>query len=171
MTTQYTVPEPGDVATLAGKYLTFQLGDESFGLPVGKVQEIIRLPAITPVPRMPAHVRGVTNLRGRVIPVIDLRARLGLPAAPTEPRTCMIVVHLRLATGGQSSLGLIVDAVEEVLLFGPGELEPPPGMGDPGAESPAHLLGLAKFRGTVKALLNIDALILAPAPTPLPPSR
>ena len=171
MTTTYTESPPPDLAALAGKYLTFQLGDESFGVPVTKVQEIIRLPPITPVPHMPAHVRGVTNLRGRVIPVVDLRARLGLPPLATAPRTCMIVVHLRLATGGQSSVGLIVDAVEEVLLFGLAELESPPDLDHAAPASPTHLLGLAKFRGTVKALLNIDSLILGTSTSVLPATR
>ena len=171
MTTRYTAPPSADLAALAGKYLTFALGNESFGLPVGKVQEIIRLPAITPVPRMPAHIRGVANLRGRVIPVVDLRVRLGLPPLAPAPRTCLIVVHLRLATGGQSALGVTVDAVEEVLLFGAAELTPAPGLDDAGPTAPTHILALAQFRGSVKTLLNIDSLILGDTPAVLPVTR
>lgn len=171
MTTRYHHSPSADLAALAGKYLTFALGDESFGLPVSQVQEIIRLPAITPVPRMPAHIRGVANLRGRVIPVVDLRVRLGLPPLAPAPRTCLIVVHLRLATGGQSSLGLTVDAVEEVLLFGAAELTPSPGLDNAGTTAPTHILALAQFRGAVKTLLNIDSLILGDTPAVLPVTR
>jgi purine-binding chemotaxis protein CheW len=170
MTATRIETEPETLAELAGKYLTFSLGGDSFGLPVNRVQEIIRLPAVTPVPRMPAHVRGVVNLRGRVIPVVELRLRLGLPTTELGPRACMIVAQLRLAGGAQSPVGLIVDAVEEVLLFGANELEPAPAMAE--AEPPAHILALAKFRGAVKTLLNIDPLIhsSATAATPQPPA-
>jgi purine-binding chemotaxis protein CheW len=143
----------------AGKYLTFQVGDENYGIPVLRTREIIRLPKITPVPQMPAHVRGIINLRGRIIPVVDLRTRFGLPAATDHARTCIVVVHLRLAERGEVAMGLVVDAVEEVANLTAADIEPTPEFAT--GQDTGHIVGMAKIKGVVKTLLDLDRLLAA----------
>src|SRR5213078_5328294 len=113
----------------AGKYLTFALSDEEYGLPVLKVREIIKVMDITQVPQVPGHVRGVINLRGKVIPVIDLRLKFGFePQAYTE-RTCIIVVDVDRPSG-KVMMGIVVDSVSEVLNLAAAEIDDTPGFGD-----------------------------------------
>src|SRR3954454_15011747 len=97
----------------AGKYLTFQLASEEFGIRVLKVREIMGLQDITAVPQTPAHVKGVINLRGKVIPVIDLRLKFGLPPGEYDQRTCIIVAQVQ-GESGPIQMGVIVDGVSEV---------------------------------------------------------
>jgi purine-binding chemotaxis protein CheW len=140
----------------AGKYLTFILGSGAFGIPILKVREIIRLLEITPIPRMPDYVRGVINLRGKIVPVIDLRMKFGLPNLSTTNRTCIIVVYVAMAEATKL-MGLIVDALEEVYQISAEDLEPSP---DFGKGTCAHYIqNMAKTKGTVKALLNIDQIV------------
>jgi purine-binding chemotaxis protein CheW len=143
-------------AALAGKYLTFSLGAEEYGLPVLKVREIIKVMDITPVPQVPAHVRGVINLRGKVIPVIDLRAKFGLPAQDYTERTCIIVVDVALKRE-RVMLGVVVDAVSEVLNITAGEIDQTPQFGD--QVTTDYMLGLAKVKNTVKILLDLDTVL------------
>lgn len=147
------VPTP---AKSAVKYLTVVLAEESYGIAVLKVREIIRLQRITPVPQLPEFMKGVINLRGRVIPVLDLRLKFDLPAAVTE-RTCIVVVQVRLADGPGVLLGLIVDAVEEVVNLAGSDLSPPPEFGTPVDTS--YLLGIARVKDQVKMLLDIDRVV------------
>lgn len=141
---------------LAGKYLTVVLENEAYGIGVLKVREIIRLQKITPVPQMPAFVKGVINLRGRVIPVVDLRVKFGLKAEFAE-RTCIVVVQVRLASEQTVQMGLIVDSVEEVVTLNAAEIEPTPDFGT--KISTDYLLGMAKVKGAVKTLLDIDRVV------------
>lgn len=143
-------------AAHAGKYLTVGLANEAYGIAVLKVREIIRMLKITPVPQMPAFVKGVINLRGRVIPVIDLRVKFGLESAFTE-RTCIVVVQVKPATSLTIQMGLIVDCVEEVVTLTAAEIEPTPEFGT--KVDTSYLLGLAKIKGQVKALLDIDKVV------------
>lgn len=143
--------------TLAGKYLTFVLGGESYAIPVLKVREIIRLTSITLVPQMPAFIRGVINLRGKIIPVMDLRRRFGLAEATAIEQNCIVVVQVKTAIGHATVMGLVVDAVEEVAQFTAGDLEETPDFGSQIATD--CLLGMAKIKGVVKALLDIDKVI------------
>ncbi len=99
-----------DLAHLAGKYLTFRLAEEEYGLEIIKVQEIIGLMAITKVPQMPAYVRGVINLRGRIIPTVELRARFNMPRVEDTERTCIIVVEV-ISEKGKVNIGILVDQV------------------------------------------------------------
>jgi purine-binding chemotaxis protein CheW len=145
----------------AGRYLTFCLGTESYGIPVLKVREIIRMIDITQVPRMPAYVKGVINLRGKVMPVIDLRIRFGLQKADFTERTCTIVVQVLPASGVPSLLGLIVDAVEEVGHVTPECIEPAPDFG--GGLNTDYIIAMARVKGGVKTLLDIDKIIAADA--------
>jgi purine-binding chemotaxis protein CheW len=141
---------------LAGKYLTFSLGHEEYGLPVLKVREIIKMMDITLVPQMPEHVRGVINLRGKVIPVIDLRRKFGFDVHEDTQRTCIIVVEVDLAPA-RVMMGIIVDSVSEVLNVGQTEIDGTPEFG--GQIAASYLLGLAKVRGTVKLLLDLDRVL------------
>ncbi len=147
---------PSATSALAAKYLTVVLDNEAYGIAVLKVREIIRLQKITPVPQMPGYVKGVINLRGRVIPIVDLRAKFGLKAEFAE-RTCIVVVQVKLPAGSTVQMGLIVDSVEEVVTLAANEIEATP---DFGAKiDTTYLLGMAKVKGTVKTLLDIDRVV------------
>ena len=140
-----------------GKYLTFSLGNEEYGLPVMKVREIIKVMDITQVPQVADHVLGVINLRGRVIPVIDLRRKFGFPPEAHTERTCIIVVEV--ATGVSKVLmGVVVDAVSEVLNVAAADIDETPQFG--AQQTTDYLLGLAKVKGTVKILLDLDRVLL-----------
>ncbi len=139
-----------------GKYLTFSLSNESYGVDVLKVREIIRFLKITPVPQMPAYVKGVINLRGKVLPVIDLRLKFGLDAAEASERTCIVVVRV-FAGGHDITLGMIVDSVEEVINLNESEIEETPEFG--AKLDTAYLMGMAKVKGTIKTLLDIDKVV------------
>jgi len=143
-------------AELAGKYLTFALGSEEYGLPVLKVREIIKVMDITQVPQVPGHVRGVINLRGKVIPVIDLRLKFGFPQQDYTERTCIIVVDVALS-GVNVMMGIVVDSVSEVLNVASAEIDQAPEFGD--QVTTDYVLGLAKVKGTVKILLALDRVL------------
>ncbi len=145
------------LAALAGKYLTFILGGESYAIPVLKVREIIRLTSITAVPQMPDYIRGVINLRGKIIPVMDLRRRFGFADAASADQNCIVVVQVKMPAGQTTAMGLIVDAVEEVAQLAAGDIEETPDFGS--QISTDCLLGMAKIKGVVKALLDIDTVI------------
>jgi len=154
-TPSFEVDSPS-TATIAGKYLTVVLDNEAYGLAVLKVREIIRMQKITPVPQMPEFVKGVINLRGRVIPVIDLRVKFGLKAEFSE-RTCIVVVQVDLTQLKPVQMGLIVDSVEEVLNVVGDMIEPTPEFGT--AVDTAYLLGMVKAKGEVKTLLDINRVV------------
>lgn len=150
--------DPGVAKTdaRAGKYLTFQLGVEEFGIHVLKVREIMGVQDITAVPQTPAYVKGVINLRGKVVPVMDLRLKLGLPEQPYHQRTCIIVVEIQ-GESGPLLTGAIVDCVSEVLNLAGAEIEDTP---DFGSDFTApFILGMAKVKGNVKILLDIDRVL------------
>ncbi|MEO6006211.1 MAG: chemotaxis protein CheW [Opitutus sp.] len=143
-------------SNLTGKYLTVVLDNEAYGIAVLKVREIIRMQKITPVPQMPGFVKGVINLRGRVIPVVDLRVKFNLKAEFAE-RTCIVVVQVKLPTEQIVQMGLIVDSVEEVVTLTDAEIEPTPDFGT--RVDTSYLLGMAKVKGQVKTLLDIDRVV------------
>jgi purine-binding chemotaxis protein CheW len=147
---------PAAVEQRAGKYLTFLLGREEFAIRVMKVREIMGIQDITAVPQTPGYVKGVINLRGKVIPVVDLRLKFGLPEQQYSQRTCIIVVQVH---GGGLSIqtGIVVDEVSEVLNLVAGDIEDTPDFGDGAATS--YLLGMAKVKGKVKILLDIDQVL------------
>jgi len=151
-----TATAPAATAALAGKYLTVVLDNEAYGIAVLKVREIIRMQKITPVPQMPGFVKGVINLRGRVIPVVDLRVKFGLKAEFAE-RTCIVVVQVKLPSNQVVQMGLIVDSVEEVVTLTNDEIEPTPDFGT--KVDTTYLLGMAKVKGQVKTLLDIDRVV------------
>jgi purine-binding chemotaxis protein CheW len=141
----------------AGKYLTFALDRGCCAIPVLKVREIIRLVEITPVPQMPPFVRGVINLRGKIVPVMDLRVRFSLCSSAATERTCIIVVPVQSSAGVSIQIGLVVDAVEEVLSIEQEDMEETPDFGTRLAAS--YLLGMAKVKGKVVTLLDIDQVV------------
>lgn len=142
---------------LAGKYLTFQLDREEFAIRVTQVREIIGLQETTNVPQLPAYVKGVINLRGRVIPVVSLRLKFGLGEGETTYRTCIVVVEVRGSSGESVQVGVIVDGVSEVVTLQAADLEQPPDFGR--GRSVPYLLGMAKIKGKVKILLDIDYVL------------
>ena len=158
MTTQTLEPVNTTAGTnLGGKYLTFALGDESYAVDVRKVREIIRLTNITTVPQMPGFIRGVINLRGKIIPVIDLRIRFGLPSATTTDKTCIVVVQIQTGVRTWRETGLVVDNVEEVLNLTASDIEETPEFG--AQVDTEYLLGMAKIKGSVKMLLDLDRVL------------
>ena len=153
-----TPAKPAEAARSAErKFLTFMLGKASYGIDVLKTREIIRLVDITAVPRMPDYVKGVINLRGRIIPVIDLRLRFALANADATERTCIVVVKVSLPGSLTLQMGLIVDAVEEVINLPDADIEPPPNFG--AQVTTDAILGMAKVRDSVKTLLDIDKVL------------
>jgi purine-binding chemotaxis protein CheW len=142
----------------ADKYLTFALGDEEYGVPVLKVREIIKMMDITAVPQVPPHVKGVINLRGKVIPVVDLRVKFAFPRQDYTDRTCIVVVDVNLASG-TTVMGIVVDAVSEVLSIAADEIQPTPEFG--GQIAAGYMSGMARLKDAVKILLDLD-LVLGP---------
>jgi len=142
----------------AGKYLTFRLAGAVYGLPVLAVREIIRLLPITPVAAMPAHVRGVINLRGKVIPLVDLRTRFGLVATPDNDRTCIVVAQVA-APAGSRLYGVIVEGVEEVVAFKADDIEPTPDFG--GAVDVRFITGIATAGAALTTLIDLDTIAAA----------
>ena len=140
----------------AGKYLTFMIGKEEFGVGVLKVREIMGIQDITAVPQTPPYLKGVINLRGKVIPVIDLRLKFGLPSIDYTQRTCIIVVQVK--SGSISLLmGIVVDEVSEVLTMAAGDIEDTPDFG--ANVETGYILGMAKIKGKVKILLDINEVL------------
>jgi len=137
---------------LEGKYLTFVLGDEEYGLEILKVREIIGLMDITPVPQTPVFIKGVINLRGKVIPVIDLRLKFGMEEAEPTEETCIIVVDI-----DDTLMGILVDTVSEVLDIASGQIEPAPAFGS--HISTEFILGMGKIQGKVKILLDVGRVL------------
>lgn len=148
---------PTHSAFASGKFLTFTLAEECYGVEVLKIREIIRMQKVTPVPQMPEHVKGVINLRGKVIPVVDLRVKFNLHAGEATERTCIIVVDVDGGQGVNQLLGLVVDAVEEVLNVTESEVEPSPDFGT--RLSTECCLGIAKVKDSVKTLLDIEKVV------------
>lgn len=145
---------PCDGGPQTGKYLVFTLSGERYAVPVLVVREIIRLCPITPVATMPKHVRGVINLRGRVIPLIDLRVRFGLPAPPDHDRTCIIVTQVAAASGGTRPYAVVVDGVEEVATYSESDLLPTPDFG--GAVDVRFITGMAHAEERVITLVDLN---------------
>ncbi len=159
---QSTLTAPAAISTAlksderAGKYLTFMIGKEEFGVGVLKVREIMGIQDITAVPQTPPYLKGVINLRGKVIPVIDLRLKFGLPSIDYTQRTCIIVVQVK---SGSTSLlmGIVVDEVSEVLTMAAGDIEDTPDFG--ANVETGYILGMAKIKGKVKILLDINEVL------------
>ena len=144
------------VSSKAGKYLTFKLGAEEFGLEILKVQEIIKMMEITKVPRTPAFVRGVINLRGKVIPVVDLRLKFNMATRDSTEKTCVIVVQVT-NEAGTVTMGTIVDEVSEVLDIAGEQIEAAPEFGT--SVNTDFILGMGKVGKRVVMMLDVDKVL------------
>lgn len=164
MTTDVLEHEPKSISqssqsrseSLGGKYLTFRLGKEQFGLEILKVREIMGWINITPVPKAPPSVRGVLNLRGKIIPVIDLRKTFEMESVENTDRSCIIVVDVHVR-GGSTDVGILVDNVSEVLNIKSEDIGPPPAIGC--NMDTNFILGMAKSTGSVTILLEIESVL------------
>lgn len=131
-------------------FLTFHLNGEDYGIAIQHVIEIIGIQKITRIPDMPVFIEGIINLRGRVIPVMDVRLKFGMPETEHDDRTCVIVIQV-----GESITGLIVDRVKEVLEIPEGRIEPPPRT----SRDDGYILGIGKVAEEVKILLDVERLV------------
>lgn len=141
-----------DVDTQRDQYLTFRIGKEDYGIGIAWVMEIVGIQAITVVPDMPKFVKGVINLRGRVIPVMDVRLRFGLPEREYDDRTCVIVTQIN-----EINIGLVVDTVNEVMFIPENTISPPPKTHK--TINSQYILGMGKVSDKVKIILDIERLI------------
>jgi len=148
--------ESGGGLAREGKYFTFSLAGEEYGIGILKVREIIGMMPITPVPLAPEFLKGVINLRGKVIPVVDLRRKFGMEEAQVTERTCIIVVEIN-GSGSQIPMGIVVDAVSEVLNVKSSDIEQTPNLG--GNLRADYILGIGKMDGGIKILLDIDRVL------------
>lgn len=151
-------PQTNAASGLSEKYLTFVLQNEEYGIGIRKVREIIGLMNITPLPQTPEFVKGVINLRGKVIPVVDLRSRFGMPLAETTDRTCIIVVEVD-KDRSTIPVGILVDEVSEVLHIRSCDIDLTPSFGV--QLDTAFILGMARTGENVKVLLDIDCVLTA----------
>lgn len=138
------------------QYLTFMLGSDAYAIGILSIKEIIEYTTMTEVPLMPACVRGVINLRGAVVPVLDLQVRFAQPVSPVSKRTCIMIVEVQ-GPEGQQAMGVVVDAVNEVLDIGGNDIEPPPAFGT--RIRTDFISGMGKVRGKFVILLNVDRVL------------
>jgi len=158
MTEQEKTLGKHDLKSLAGKYLTFKLANETYGIEILKVQEIIGLMSITSIPRTPNFVRGVINLRGKVIPVIELRKKFDMETVEDTDHTCIIVVQV-VGANGPITMGVIVDEVSEVVDISENQIEPAPSFG--ASIDTAFIMAMGKLGEAVVILLDIDKVLTA----------
>lgn len=161
MTSQTDTPPTHTAAGARGanenKFLSFRIGKEEFGVEILRVREIIGILGITPLPQTPPYVKGVINLRGKIIPVIELRTRLGIGPREYTDETCIIVVEVSDAGDDRLSMGVIVDSVSEVMDIPRASIEPAPRFG--GGLDTNFILGIGKVRARVLILLDIDRVM------------
>lgn len=141
-----------------GKYLTFTLAEEEFGIRIIKVREIIGMMQCTPIPRVPDFIKGVINLRGKVIPVLDLRLKFNMEAITYDQRTCIVVVEVQVPNR-VIPMGVVVDAVNEVVNIKEEDVEDSPDFGT--SVDTDYIMGMAKTEDDVKILLDIDRVLTA----------
>lgn len=145
-----------DADGLAGKYLTFAVSNERYGFSILKVQEIIKVPHITTVPKCPGHIKGVVNLRGKIIPVIDLRMKFNMESAPYDEKTCIIVTNVTVADQ-QLLVGVVVDTVLEVINFAASELTASPTYG--ANLDSQFIVAMGTRDNYLNILIDIDSVI------------
>lgn len=151
-----TLSTPTNVATTPTQYLTFMLGGEAYALGILSIKEIIEYAGMTEVPLMPACIRGVINLRGAVVPVMDLQVRFGQTSSPITKRTCIVIVEVPSPEGTQV-MGVVVDAVNEVLDISAADIEPPPAFGTRIRSD--FICGMGKVRGRFVILLDVAQVL------------
>lgn len=157
---------PSTAEAASGALLRMAVAEQPLAVPIARVREILQVLRMTPLPRTPEFVRGVMNLRGSVVPVIDLAARLGLPPAEIGRRSCIVVVQVEEdpdaegASAAGAAMGLLVDAVFEVFERSAAEIEPVPVMGTD--IPPGHLLGITRAGGALTGVLALDRVLSSP---------
>ena len=149
---------PVESITEMRQYLTFKLGDEIFALDVAKVREVLDFTSVTRVPRTPAFMRGVINLRGSVVPVVDLRLTFGMTSTQKTVNTCIVVVEVTL-DGESVVVGALADSVEEVIDLEPDQIEPPPTNG--ASVRTEFIQGIGKRETGFLIILDIDGVFSA----------
>ncbi len=149
---EQTLIDESDEDTQKDKYLTFRLGTEDYAIEISYVTEIIGVQRITDVPDMPDFVKGVINLRGRVIPVIDVRTRFHMESRQYDDRTCVIVVNIN-----RMDIGLVVDIVNEVLDIPEGQVSPPPKVSN--SAGSRYVRGMGRIGESVKIILDVQRLL------------
>jgi purine-binding chemotaxis protein CheW len=147
----YDIDDDGE-DTQEGKYLSFRIGNEQYGIEIKHVTEIVGIQKITEVPDMPEYVKGVINLRGSVIPVVDIRLRFRMKAIEYDDRTCVIVVNVE-----DSPIGLVVDAVREVISISSEQISPAPSVAK--GDISRYIKGIGRFENDVIILLAMDKLL------------
>ena len=147
---------PSPATEISGKHLIFQLGSEEFAINVMNVKEIMKMQAITSVPQTPSFVQGVINLRGKIVPVINLRRKFGIEDREDTELTCIVVVRMQV-DGGEQPVGIVVDGVVEVLTFNGEDIEDTPDFGLDGVMP--YVRGMAKIKGRVKIVLDIEQVL------------
>ncbi|MBB5059143.1 purine-binding chemotaxis protein CheW [Granulicella aggregans] len=147
---------PSPATEISGKHLIFQLGSEEFAINVMNVKEIMKMQAITSVPQTPSFVQGVINLRGKIVPVINLRRKFGIEDREDTDLTCIVVVRMQV-DGGEQPVGIVVDGVVEVLTFNGEDIEDTPDFGLDGVMP--YVRGMAKIKGRVKIVLDIEQVL------------
>lgn len=147
------VEDDEDVDNQSGKYLMFNLGDEEYGIDIARITAIEELPQITTIPDMPNFVKGVINLRGKIIPAVDLRLRFGIEEREYDDRTCIVIVSV-----DDSTIGLIVDIVSEVHEIKNNDMGPPPSFKNTSGKE-QYIAGLAKIGEEVKIILDVEKII------------
>lgn len=151
-----TVLEKELLESKDGKHLIFQLAERGYGIPILKVSEIVSLMEITPVPKTPNYIKGVVNLRGKIIPVMDLRVKFDMEEKEYDEQTCIIIVNIAIGNG-KKQIGIVVDVVSEVFDIPLSEIDPPPKYSTHNEE--AFLNGIGKVKGKVVMLLNIEEVV------------
>jgi purine-binding chemotaxis protein CheW len=151
-----------DILITQQQYLTFVVCGEEYAVAILRVREIIAFDSVTRVPRTPAFIRGVINLRGSVVPVIDLARKFGHPPSPSTSSTCIVIVELTVGEEGREKqivLGLLVDSVSQVIDLAPDDIQPPPSFGTP--VDIAYLVGMGRSGKKFVLLLDIDKVLAA----------
>ncbi len=148
----------GESVTGPMQYLTFRLAEEEYAIGILRVKEILQYDTLTKVPQTPPSIRGVINLRGSVVPVVDLAAKFGLPPRPVTKWTCIIIVETNLE-GNPTVMGVLADAVSQVMDFAPGDIEPPPVFGT--RVRVEYLQGMGKVGKRFVLLLDVDRVLSA----------
>lgn len=154
--TQNAAPPPAPRAHDQNQYLTFVLGRETLAIGILSIKEILEYAPPTEVPMMPSFIRGVINLRGAVVPVLDLATRLNRPSAPTTKKTCIVIVEAEVV-GERQVIGVIVDAVNEVLEIASTDIEGAPGFGT--SIRTDYIAGLGKVGGRFVIILDVDRIL------------
>lgn len=154
--TEQAVAVGGEAPPHQGQYLTFQLGGETFAIDILHIKEIIEYGNLTPVPMMPVFIRGVINLRGAVVPVADLAARFGREGRAVTRRTCIVIIEVEVG-GQRQDVGLVVDAVNEVLEIAAADIEPAPAFG--AGLSTEFIEGMGKIDGRFVIILHVDRVL------------